>query len=93
MKDIIQVRVNIKGRVQGVFFRASTRDAALAAGVQGYVKNLEDGSVEAVFQGTKAQVNQMVDWCHKGSPLSSVSSVDTTPCTVHSDYSAFSITY
>jgi len=58
--------VFISGRVQGVFFRASTRDMAKKVGVTGWVKNLSDGRVEAVFEGEEDEVDRMVDFCRKG---------------------------
>lgn len=61
-----RARVYVRGRVQGVFFRASTRDNALALGVTGWVKNCPDGSVEAVFEGKKDIVDKMISWCRKG---------------------------
>ena len=61
-----KAHVYIHGRVQGVFFRASTRDKAKALGIKGWVKNCQDGSVEAVFEGEKEAVNTMVNWCKKG---------------------------
>ena len=68
-------RVLISGIVQGVWFRACTKDAAEEAGVKGWVRNLPDGKVEALFQGDAARVQQAVDWCRKGSPGSRVDNV------------------
>lgn len=70
-----RVHVWIDGRVQGVFFRAYMRDAAVKEGVTGWVKNLPDGRVEAVMEGDTEAVDKMVAWCHKGSPLSRVDDV------------------
>jgi acylphosphatase len=61
-----RARVLISGRVQGVNFRASTRDQARKIGVAGWVKNLEDGRVEAVFEGNHGSVQRMVSWCYSG---------------------------
>ena len=58
-----RAHVYIRGRVQGVFFRASTRDKALAFNVQGWVKNCFDGRVEAAFEGEKDAIDAMVCWC------------------------------
>ena len=57
--------VYVHGRVQGVFFRATTRDKAIALGVKGWVRNCLDGSVEAVFEGEKDIVEKIVNWCKK----------------------------
>ena len=60
-----RAHVYVHGRVQGVFFRATTRDKAIALGVKGWVKNCLDGSVEAVFEGEKDIVEKIVNWCKK----------------------------
>lgn len=61
-----RAHVYVQGKVQGVFFRASTRDKAVDLGVTGWVKNRSDGSVEAVFEGTKELVDKILTWCRKG---------------------------
>ena len=67
--------VVITGRVQGVFFRVETQKAAQSLQVAGYVKNMPDGSVKALFQGDKEAVERMLQWCHTGAPLSRVDDV------------------
>lgn len=64
----IAVKVTISGKVQGVFFRMETQKAARAAGVNGYVNNLSNGSVESLFQGEEGLVDRMLEWCKTGSP-------------------------
>jgi acylphosphatase len=71
-----RAHVFISGLVQGVFFRASTREQAQRIGVSGWVRNLPDDRVEAVFEGTRTTVQQMVDWCHQGPPSAQVDHVD-----------------
>ena len=66
MEARIRRRVWVSGRVQGVAFRASTRRAAQAAGVEGFVRNLADGRVEAVFEGEAAAVDGLLAWCREG---------------------------
>lgn len=56
----------VAGRVQGVNFRYYTRQEALRLGLTGWVRNLWDGRVEAVFEGEETSVRQMVNWCHTG---------------------------
>lgn len=73
--DMVRARVFISGRVQGVFFRASTREEARQAGVRGWVQNLSDGRVEAVFEGERAAVQQLISWCHRGPPAAEVENV------------------
>ena len=65
----------ITGRVQGVWYRESMREAAEALNVTGWVRNLSDGSVEAVIQGEARQVQALIDWCHRGPPLARVLAV------------------
>lgn len=72
----MRVRVRITGRVQGVYFRAETQKAAQRIGVTGWVRNLRDGSVEAVFEAEAHRVRDMVAWCWKGSPFSRVDDVE-----------------
>ncbi|MBD3388124.1 MAG: acylphosphatase [Candidatus Altiarchaeales archaeon] len=72
----VRAHVIVRGRVQGVFYRQSTRDKSLATGVSGWVRNLRDGSVEAVFEGDPGSVKEMVSWCRRGPPTSRVEAVD-----------------
>ena len=76
--DSTRVRVFVSGRVQGVTYRASTREAARERGVAGWVRNLDDGRVEAVFEGPPEAVESMVEWCHEGPTRASVESVETS---------------
>ncbi len=66
MTAVVSVRVLIEGRVQGVWFRESTRREAERLGVSGWIRNLPDGRVEAVFEGTPAAVESLVAWAHSG---------------------------
>jgi len=68
----------IRGRVQGVFFRAETAEAAGREGVSGWVRNRPDGTVEAVFEGEESRVKAVLDWCRKGPPLSRVEEVEVS---------------
>ena len=61
-----RARVRVRGLVQGVYFRAETRSRAASLGLGGWVRNLPDGSVEAVFEGPSEQVELMVAWCRRG---------------------------
>jgi len=78
MADRTRARVLVSGHVQGVFYRATTRDAAREHDVDGWVKNLDDGRVEAVFEGPASAVKSMVEWCHTGSPAADVDDVSVT---------------
>lgn len=70
-----RVHVYISGRVQGVFFRAETQRAANGFQLTGWVRNMADGRVEAVFEGEDANVDKMLDWCHIGPPAARVEDV------------------
>lgn len=72
----VRARVTISGRVQGVNFRANTRQQARASGVAGWVRNTEDGRVEAVFEGPRAAVKQVVSWCYGGPTHARVEQVE-----------------
>ncbi|MBS3816329.1 MAG: acylphosphatase [Candidatus Thermoplasmatota archaeon] len=64
------------GKVQGVFFRANTREQARKRGVKGWVKNLRDGRVEAVFEGPEEQVDDLIEWCREKQPNARVDGVE-----------------
>ncbi|MFB6161964.1 MAG: acylphosphatase [Halococcoides sp.] len=76
MSERRRAHVYVSGRVQGVFFRASTRDRADEHGVDGWVRNLSDGRVEAVFEGDPDAVEAMVAFCHEGPDRARVESVE-----------------
>ncbi|MCG8684696.1 MAG: acylphosphatase [Desulfobacterales bacterium] len=93
MTEYKAVHVTIIGKVQGVFFRAETRRAAMERHLKGYVKNMPDGSVQALFQGKQEKIDDMLVWCEKGSPLSSVDRVIPQSVTVQSDLKQFDVLY
>ncbi|HET9310960.1 MAG TPA: acylphosphatase [Actinomycetota bacterium] len=76
MTGVRRVQVRIRGRVQGVFFRASCVERARALGVGGWVRNAFDGSVEAEFEGVSEAVESMIAWCQEGPPGAQVDSVE-----------------
>ncbi|MDX1777008.1 MAG: acylphosphatase [Desulfobulbales bacterium] len=78
MSGTHRVHVIVTGRVQGVFFRAFTRDEAVRLGLSGWVRNLPNGAVEATVEGEKAAVQKMLLWFQHGSPNSIVENVATT---------------
>ncbi len=83
----------VSGRVQGVFFRAETRDLARRLGVTGWVRNLWDGRVEAVFEGEGWAVERMVSWCHRGPRGAHVDNVDVTYEDYSGGYDSFTVVY
>jgi acylphosphatase len=72
---MVRAHVWIQGRVQGVSFRAYAQHEAVRLGLRGWVRNLPDRRVEAIFEGQRDPVDQMVQWCHRGSPLAQVTRV------------------
>ena len=89
-----QIHVIISGRVQGVWFRASTKEKADQLGLAGWVKNTNDGKVEAIFEGEEKLVQEMLNWCHRGPQLANVENVETIKQQKPSDvFDGFSIIY
>lgn len=70
------ISILVRGKVQGVFYRQSTREKALALGITGTVRNNPDGSVAIVATGTKAQLDALLSWCRQGPPRAAVTAVD-----------------
>jgi acylphosphatase len=89
----VRVRVVVEGRVQGVYFRAQTQDMALSLGLNGWVKNRGDGSVEALFEGDRDRVEQMIQWCHRGPSHARVTAVRPTWEEYSGEFKEFSINY
>ncbi len=88
-----RVHVFISGKVQGVWFRSYTKKEADRLGVKGWVRNLPDGRVEAVFEGEEEAVEAMVRWCHEGSPLSRVTGVEAHEEPYTGEFKDFTIRY
>lgn len=84
-----RVHLRITGKVQGVFFRESTKTKARELGVDGWVRNLPDGSVEALAQGHEASVAALIDWCRRGPPAARVADVSVEDKPVGSDLGPF----
>lgn len=89
----LRAHVIIHGLVQGVYFRASTREEAVRLGVAGWVRNLPNGSVEAVFEGENRRVEEIVGWCHKGPPGARVEKVEVSWDQFKGEFSRFDIRY
>jgi acylphosphatase len=75
----ITVSVRIRGRVQGVWYRGWTEEEAARRGLRGWVRNRRDGSVEALFAGPAALVNDMIEACRRGPPAARVETVEQSP--------------
>lgn len=89
----LRAHVIIHGLVQGVFFRASTRDEAVRIGVGGWVRNLPNGGVEALFEGEKKKVEEIVGWCHRGPSSARVSTVELSWEPYQGEFKHFDIRY
>ncbi len=73
-----RIRLNIQGGVQGVFFRASTREEAVRLHLAGWVRNLPDGSVEVLAEGAKNPLQELAEWCRHGPPYANVTHVEVS---------------
>lgn len=93
MENKVRARAVISGRVQGVFFRLETKKAAARYGVFGWVKNQRDGTVAAVFEGTKENVDLILAWCKQGPPYAKVLDVDVTWEEYKGEFNGFEVAY
>jgi acylphosphatase len=89
----LRAQVIIHGLVQGVFFRASTREEAVRLGVGGWVRNLPDGTVQALFEGENKKVEEIIGWCHRGPSGARVSKVEIAWEPYKGEYKHFDIRY
>ena len=87
------VHVRITGKVQGVWFRQSTKQEAETHSITGWIKNSKDGAVEGVFQGAENDVDALLHWCRHGPPLSKVEEVLVDDIDGEKTFSTFSIRY
>ncbi len=85
-----EVHLNIFGRVQGVFYRAEAQEKAQELGLKGWVKNLPDGSVEALAQGPEDSLREFIEWCKKGPAQANVTNIEveftTLPIKIYEDF-------
>ncbi|PLX93806.1 MAG: acylphosphatase [Desulfuromonas sp.] len=91
MNRQICATVRVRGKVQGVCYRASTQETARAYGLKGWVRNLPDGSVEACFQGEEQKVRAVIEWCRQGPPHAAIDSLDIDWEEVSESFANFSI--
>ncbi|RLI21471.1 acylphosphatase [Candidatus Bathyarchaeota archaeon] len=89
----VRAHVFVSGRVQGVFFRYETRQLARRVGVTGWIRNLSDGRVEAVFEGEKDAVEQMIEFCRRGPPAARVDKVEVIWEPYKGEFNSFTIRY
>jgi len=93
MEANTRVHAIIQGRVQGVCFRLETQKAARRFGATGWVRNLPDGNVEAVMEGSGQAVEALLDWCHQGPRLARVDKVVVTRADYTGAFDGFEVTY
>jgi acylphosphatase len=86
-----RVQAFVSGDVQGVFFRASTRDKARELGVKGCVRNLRDGRVEIVAEGSEQAVDDLIAWARTGPPHATVENVEVTEEPARGNLSSFTV--
>jgi len=89
----VRAHVYVSGRVQGVFFRHETRREAKMRGVKGWVRNLPDGRVEAVFEGEEEAVKQLIEFCRHGPPGAKVTDVEVRWEDYRGEFKDFEIRY
>ena len=89
----LRMRLIIQGRVQGVWFRDSTRREALSLGVFGWVRNRRDGAVEVLVEGSEKNVKKLVSWCRQGPPSAKVTGVHETSEEWENEFTSFDIVF
>lgn len=93
MSECVRAYLRIYGLVQGVFFRSTMRDVALRLGITGWVRNLPDGSVEAVVEGDPVRVGELIKWAHRGPPEAVVEKVEIKYSECTKEFKTFRIRY
>jgi acylphosphatase len=91
MTDRVRAEIVVRGRVQGVFYRASAQQEALALGLTGEVCNLPDGAVEAVVEGQRRAVDDFIAWCKRGPPHARVEDVEVKLGSCRDEFRTFTI--
>ena len=91
MTEYIRLHVFISGKVQGVYYRQNTATQAQELSISGWIRNLKDGKVEAVFEGEKNNVNKLLDWCHSGPKNAIVSNIEIVNESFKNEYTNFQI--
>lgn len=86
-----QIQATVHGRVQGVGYRYNTQQIAQNLGVTGFVRNLSDGTVEIVAEGSDEQLNALIDWAHRGPSGARVTQVDVVKGADQSRFDRFTI--
>ena len=90
---VMRAHIIVNGLVQGVFFRANTRDMAKRLGLTGWVRNMRDGSVEVIAEGEREGIDQLIEWCRHGPPSSRIDSVSKEFSEATGEFTGFKIDY
>ncbi len=93
MGEYSRAHLIIEGTVQGVFYRAFTRDVAVTLGLKGWVRNLPDGNVEAVLEGEKGDIENAITMCYQGPSASRVSTINVLWKDYKGEFGTFDIRY
>jgi len=93
MPENARVLLNIYGRVQGVFFRAETLKQANKLALTGWVQNNNNGTVQAIAEGDKQSIDQLISWCEEGSSAAAVDKVDVSWLPYTGEFKEFIIKY
>ena len=88
---MVRAHLIVRGRVQGVFFRACTRDEAERLGVTGWVRNRPEGTVEVLLEGVEEEVDRIVEWCRQGPPIARVDEVSVEMASYRGEFGSFRI--
>lgn len=88
-----RIHAIVQGRVQGVYFRAATRDRARQLGLKGWVRNCPDGNVEFVAEGEEPQLTALIAWSHEGPPAARVSDVGIERQPATGEFTEFTVRY
>lgn len=89
----IRVHLIVEGRVQGVWYRDSTRLKATELEIKGWVKNRSDGTVEIVAEGDESDIRRFVEWCHEGPPFAVVSKIRESSQEYRNEFNSFNIVF
>lgn len=87
--ELRRIHVIVKGRVQGVYYRASAQEQAQAIGLTGWVRNLDDGNVELEAQGTQEQLDSLLLWAQRGPSRAEVENLLCNPCSIQNGETDF----
>ena len=89
----VRVHLVVEGRVQGVWYRDSTRIKASELEIKGWVKNRRDGNVEIVAEGPEVNIRKFIEWCHEGPPYAVVTKITESPGDYRNEFDSFNIVF